>query len=198
MRCAEYKELISAYVDDELTRRELKALLGHLKVCAECRAEVVTLTVQKQEIRTAISAAEVLTPEPGFSAKVLAEIDGINPPSVDASRVREMLSTLSRLFSAPLRAPAYALSLGAVVIIVAVSGIGVLTKENAVTAPPHKQLMNVYDLQAQGATSNKPHFSSAIEKNGESIAYQHLAYSSAETIGSEPCLLEYAAYATAE
>lgn len=195
MGCTEYREVISAYVDDELARRDLKALLEHLKLCAECRAEVATLTLQKQEIRSAISAHQGVLPDTDFSAKVMAEIDKISVPSHSSSLVEALLSGLSRFFPGNLRAPAYAVSLG-VVLIVAVSGIGILTKDTAVRTPPQKELMNVYELQAQGATY-RSHSSSAMERNGESIVYQHLAYSSAETIGTEPCVLEYAAYTSA-
>lgn len=196
MRCVEYKELISAYVDDEVSSKELRVLLEHLKVCAECKAEVVNFTVQKQGIRTAIASDEVVTPEPGFSARVLAEINRVSGPSLRDSHVRELVGVfLSRLFSGSLRVPTYALALGAMVM-VAVSGISIIIKESAVMAPPHKRLLNVYELQAKASASSNPYLSSAIDGNGESIVYQHLACSSAETIGSEPCVLEYAAYAT--
>jgi negative regulator of sigma E activity len=198
MTCSDYKELISAYVDDELCKRELMDLLDHLESCALCRGEVSTLTHQKQRIYAALSSSETLTPDRDFSARVMTELAKEMGPLQTTSGIHALTSAVVSFLGGALRAPAYAIS-GALVLVIAVWGIGVFTYNSEVMVPKHKQLMNVYELQAHSAAYTPEH-SASIEKNGESIVYQHLAYSSAQTIGTEPCLVEYAAYtfATAE
>lgn len=195
MHCTDYKELISAYVDDELSKRELMDLLDHLGSCGFCRGEVSTLTRQKQRIYAALSAGEAPTPDTDFSARIVAELAKDTATLHAASGIRLLASAAVTFLRGSLRAPAYAISAG-LVLVITVVGYGVFINDSQVMAPKQKQLMNVYELQAQSGTYTPQHFT-LVEKNGESIVYQHLAYSSAQTIGTEPCLVEYAAYTSA-
>ena len=38
MNCEDYQELISAWIDDELSSFEEKSLIGHLDICHKCRS----------------------------------------------------------------------------------------------------------------------------------------------------------------
>jgi hypothetical protein len=42
MNCQEVKELLSAYIDQELTRTETREVTNHLKACQDCTRELVT------------------------------------------------------------------------------------------------------------------------------------------------------------
>src|SRR5438876_11181635 len=38
MNCSRYRQLISRYVDDEVTPRQRRELLAHVEICRECAA----------------------------------------------------------------------------------------------------------------------------------------------------------------
>ena len=49
--CEEYQEMISAYVDDELSKRDVSRMFYHLGECAECRDLVRSLMKLRSAIR---------------------------------------------------------------------------------------------------------------------------------------------------
>ena len=61
-------ELIPAYLDGELTKEEKERLEEHLAVCAQCRDELPAL----EEVGLLLSEAPLLSPQPGFTARVMA------------------------------------------------------------------------------------------------------------------------------
>jgi predicted anti-sigma-YlaC factor YlaD len=74
-RCEEYRELVSAFVDECLDGGELLRLEEHLVSCAGCRA----FEAEVRRFRGLLQAAETFrplcTPPPGFAATVVARVE---------------------------------------------------------------------------------------------------------------------------
>jgi len=74
-RCEEFREMVSAFVDERLDGGELLRLEEHVQACAGCRA----FEGELRRIRGLLQAAETFQPlrrpPPGFAAMVLARID---------------------------------------------------------------------------------------------------------------------------
>ena len=74
-RCEEFRELVSAFVDDRLDGGELLRLEAHVRGCAGCRA----FEGEVRRFRGLLQAAEVFRPlrrpPPGFAATIAARID---------------------------------------------------------------------------------------------------------------------------
>ena len=49
--CEEYQEMISAYVDDELSKRDVSRMFTHLGECAECKDFMRSLLKLRSAIR---------------------------------------------------------------------------------------------------------------------------------------------------
>ena len=63
-------ELIPAYLDGELVGEEKQRLEEHLAVCARCRDELTAL----EEVGLLLSEAPLFSPQPGFTARVMARL----------------------------------------------------------------------------------------------------------------------------
>lgn len=63
-------ELIPAYLDGEVAGEEKERLEEHLAVCAQCRDELNAL----EEIDSLLSEAPLLSPQPGFTARVMSKV----------------------------------------------------------------------------------------------------------------------------
>jgi len=74
-RCGEFRELVSAFVDERLDAGELLCLEEHFQACVRCRA----FENELRRFRALLQAAEVFRPlrrpPPGFAAGVAARID---------------------------------------------------------------------------------------------------------------------------
>lgn len=70
MKCIEYRELISAYVDEMLNPQEEEKLIAHLKTCQNCREEVEIFKEMRQMCQ---QMEEVSLPE-GFHEKLMKQI----------------------------------------------------------------------------------------------------------------------------
>ena len=74
-RCEEFRELVSAFVDDRLDGGELLRLEAHVRGCAGCRA----FEGEVRRFRGLLQAAEVFRPlrrpPPGFAATIAARIE---------------------------------------------------------------------------------------------------------------------------
>jgi hypothetical protein len=62
-------ELLSAYLDDELTAAERAHVEGHLESCAWCRADLD----EEREIRSAVRALPTVEPPVGFYERILRD-----------------------------------------------------------------------------------------------------------------------------
>lgn len=74
-QCEEFRELVSAFVDERLEGGELLRLEEHVRACAGCRA----FEGEVWRFRGLLQAAETIRPlrrpPPGFAAMVMARID---------------------------------------------------------------------------------------------------------------------------
>jgi anti-sigma factor RsiW len=69
-KCGEYRELASAFVDEQLEGTELLRLEAHLEVCPECRAFEGGLRRFRELLRAAEAFRPLRRPAPGFAALV--------------------------------------------------------------------------------------------------------------------------------
>ena len=73
-RCGEFRELVSAFVDERLDGGELLRLEEHFLACAGCRAFEVELRRFKGLLQAAEAFRPLRRPPPGFAAMVAARI----------------------------------------------------------------------------------------------------------------------------
>ncbi len=82
MRCNECRDLLNAYLDDELMPEESEAIRGHLSSCSECAAEHRTLLAVSERLK--------------------ANLERFRAPDVLKARIRGALAQPSA-FDAPVR-----------------------------------------------------------------------------------------------
>jgi anti-sigma factor RsiW len=70
MDCANYRKLISAFVDSEVTPLEHLALQEHLKVCPECKSELMVQYYMQNMIKDAGKCEK----EVNFTASVMKKV----------------------------------------------------------------------------------------------------------------------------
>lgn len=77
MKCQKYHELISAFIDNELSLKETLKLKRHLKSCRSCTEELKIVSKIQYEFQK--EAPSLVTPQPGeeFSLKVMNVIRNI-------------------------------------------------------------------------------------------------------------------------
>jgi anti-sigma factor RsiW len=98
--CDGYEELISAYLDDELSSVELLTLAAHLKACARCSRAMDGL----MDVKTAIHRADPFWPKPEPSGRFLPGLlETLRreefPPAPPVGAIRAAGLTLSRPFT---------------------------------------------------------------------------------------------------
>jgi hypothetical protein len=74
-QCGEFRELVSAFVDERLDGDELLRLEVHLLDCGDCRAFEADLRRLKGLLRAAEAFRPLRRPPPGFAALVAARIE---------------------------------------------------------------------------------------------------------------------------
>ena len=187
MNCTDYQEMISSYIDDELSKNDIKKLLAHLEQCEGCTDELSTMMVQKERIASLRSSYYAPSPDPDFPQKVMAQINAIPKPEEGA--VSRFFRNLVEEFVAPIKRPALALPLVLLLVTGVVSGFFL----QAVSHRPAQQLLSVYELPSQ-TTSPQAMDMAQAEEETELQLFDHFADTSVETFAARPCLLEYAAY----
>jgi len=70
MRCEDYRELVSAFVDERLDGAELLSLEAHIATCPGCRAFEVELHRFSGLLQAAEALRPLRRPPPGFAAMV--------------------------------------------------------------------------------------------------------------------------------
>ena len=60
--CVEFEEFITAYIDGELSQRQLKTFNLHLKVCRECREYLAAYQRTLEMTKSTIDHQETLDP----------------------------------------------------------------------------------------------------------------------------------------
>lgn len=78
-RCQEYRELVSAFVDECLDGGDLLRLETHIVSCAGCRAFEVELRRFRGLLQAAETFRPLRTPPPGFAAMVAARVERLQP-----------------------------------------------------------------------------------------------------------------------
>lgn len=78
MKCQQYSELLTAFIDDEITGPEMVRLHEHLQGCPSCARRIESLKSLQEMFREEILSLEPVAPPAGFSRKILA---GIATPS---------------------------------------------------------------------------------------------------------------------
>ncbi len=74
-RCEEFRELISAFVDERLDGDELLRLEEHVLICAGCRAFEGEMRRFRGLLRAAEAFRPLRRPPPGFAAMVVSRIE---------------------------------------------------------------------------------------------------------------------------
>ena len=187
MNCFECQELISAYIDDQISKKEVKKLLLHLETCEKCKKELSNHILQKDELISLKSSYSAPEPTPHFSRRVMDFIEQ-EKSTPQISRISILLSNFYYWILIPVRKPVFALS----VTVLLLTGIitGFLLGSFPLPTNQNGKLLTVYELQAKQVPSD-------IEnKDDESITFGHFAYSSTENLAANPCLLEYVAHNT--
>lgn len=90
--CQSYEELVSAYLDDELSATELLELSGHLKSCQRCSRQMEELF----SLKNALHQAEPFWPKPAPSETFMPDLmkrltreadPSVLPPVVEGGRI---------------------------------------------------------------------------------------------------------------
>jgi len=71
MRCKKAKELISPYIDGELSEGERESFESHMKDCGNCRSEFE----ETRNVHNLFAGAERFSATYGFSTRVLANLE---------------------------------------------------------------------------------------------------------------------------
>jgi predicted anti-sigma-YlaC factor YlaD len=82
VRCEEFRELVSAFVDERLDGGELLRLEAHVRDCAGCRAFEGDVRRLRGLLRAAEAFRPLRRPPPGFAAMIAARVE--RPPRAQA------------------------------------------------------------------------------------------------------------------
>jgi len=192
MSCLEYQELMSGYLDDELSKEEVKSLLVHLESCSRCKKDLTTFILQKENLiglKSLHAASFSPVPDRDFSQKVIEKIILSDPPTT----VKKLFFDLSHFINwlvFPIKKPFYAGVYSFLILIGILTGVFL---ESHFTQHSQKQLLSVYELQGKKNSQEKARVASLPDEERATV-FHHVASSSAETLATEPYLLKYTIY----
>ena len=75
MKCSQIKEMISQYVDDELSADEKKVFAFHIQNCPACKEELEEM----QSVHQLFASAERFPAPYGFTTRVMANLEAKEP-----------------------------------------------------------------------------------------------------------------------
>jgi hypothetical protein len=191
MSCFEYQELISGYLDDELSKEELKILLAHLAECQNCNKNLTDLTLQKEKIFSLRAIHFAPIPSLNFAQNVIEKIAQSNPeptPQKFSFNIFQFLNWLVFPFKKPLYAGVFSL----LILVGVISGVYL---ENFITHHGQKEFLSIYELQGKKTFPESAQLAN-LEDEKKTILFHHVTSSSIETLTKEPSLLKYTAYTT--
>jgi hypothetical protein len=189
MSCFEYQELISGYLDDELSKEELKGLFVHLEDCPSCKKNLTTFILQKEKLVSLRAIPSAPIPELNFAQGVIEKItQGELHPTTKKSPFN--LSQFITWLLFPVKKPFYAGVFSFLILIGVLTGVFL---EKFITQHEQKKLLSVYELQNKKPFQGTVQLAS-LEDEKKAIVFHHVASSSRETLANEPCLLKYTAY----
>jgi hypothetical protein len=189
MSCLEYQELISGYLDDELSKEELKGLLVHLEACQSCKKSLTTLILQKEKLVSLRAIPSAPIPDLNFAQRVIEKITQ-EDPDLKTKKSPFNLSQFINWLVFPIKKPLYAGIFSFLILIGVLSGVFL---ENFITHHEPKKLLSVYELQDKKPLQGTAQLAS-LEDEKKAIVFHHVASSSIETLANEPSLLKYTAY----
>jgi anti-sigma factor RsiW len=138
MNCRRVVNLISPYVDGELTGAEMLAIRRHLSDCPECLAECESLRATK----LAITRLRTMKPRPDLAACIVSRLDEVSIP-----RYQRMMTILYRFAARKLSPVAAALAVSGVALAILAGGgqerILVQNSEVVASAPLNLRVENV-------------------------------------------------------
>ncbi|MEZ5294306.1 MAG: zf-HC2 domain-containing protein [Vicinamibacterales bacterium] len=76
MECRDVRELLDAFVDEEVLVETTRAIEAHLERCPACRAEVQDVRRLKARVRAAVTGAPALAAREAFVSDVTARLRG--------------------------------------------------------------------------------------------------------------------------
>jgi hypothetical protein len=189
MSCIEYQELISGYLDDELSKKELKVLFVHLEACPTCKKNLTTFIHQKEKLVSLRAIPSAPIPDLNFAQRVIEKITQGDPHPKTKKSPFNLSQFINWLFF-PMKHTFYAGAFSFLILIGVVTGVFL---EKFINHHEQKKLLSVYELQGK-----KPFQGSAqlvsLEDEKRAIVFHHVASSSIATLANEPCLLRYTAY----
>jgi len=190
MSCSECGELISAYIDDELSKKEVRLLLHHLEECSACEEELSKYHLQREKVASLRATYSAPLPQREFTQTVMAQVYKEQILST-AGKFHWPLSEFFHWLFYPLRRPAFVMSFSVLVFLGLL--VSVYLNVDPFHAKKKEKLLSVYELSTH-KTPAHPVRAADLESQEDSTVFHHIAYSSAETFATKPSLLEYAAY----
>jgi hypothetical protein len=189
MSCFEYQELISGYLDDELSKQELKDLLIHLEACQSCKKNLTDLILQKEKLVSLRVIPCGPIPDLNFAQTVIEKISQVDLDH-KTKKSRFSFSHFVNWLLFPIKNPFYAGVFSFLILIGVITGVFL---ENFITHHEQKKLLSVYELKDKKSLQGTAQLASS-EDEKKAIVFNHVASSSVETLANEPCLLKYTAY----
>ena len=89
------KDLVSAYLDEELNEIDAQKVEHHLKLCPSCRNELEELVQLREELASAYSSIDAPV---GFVDQVMAEIEASDPVSMKFRVFKKWAIALAVIF----------------------------------------------------------------------------------------------------
>ncbi|WAC07129.1 MAG: zf-HC2 domain-containing protein [Thermodesulfobacteriota bacterium] len=189
MNCIEYQELISGYLDDGLSKKELKVLLFHLEGCQCCKKNLTDLILQKEKLLSLQAIPSGPIPDLNFAQRIIEKITQEDHDPTTKKYSFNLSQFINWLFF-PIKNPFYAVVFSFLILIGVLTGVFL---ENFHTHHEPKKLLSVYELQVKKPLQGAAQLAS-LEDEKKAIVFHHVASSSIETLANEPCLLKYTAY----
>ena len=180
--CVNYRELISAYIDDELKGKELKDLLLHLEGCFECKKELGKLLTLREFVRKEFELNLGILPTQDFTSQVLQKIE-------EKDNVEVKQPPLLDFFLNSLTRQVKITACVCTSVLIITFGIWFFkAKEKHID-----NFLNIYELKS---TKKNSSYIPSLEKEEElrRIVFYHLKQTKASTLELNPGAVEYVAY----
>ncbi|MDY6862572.1 MAG: zf-HC2 domain-containing protein [Thermodesulfobacteriota bacterium] len=180
--CMDYRELISAYIDDELKGKELRRLLLHLEGCSECKKEMSKLLTIREFVRKEFELAPGILPPQDFTEQVFQKIEEKGVMEVKNS---PLLEFFINCFTRQVKVAAFVCTS----VLIITFGIWFLK-------PKEKKMDNFLNIYELKRTKEGASFASYSEKDEKvkNVLFYHLRQIEASSLESSPGVIEYASY----
>jgi len=76
MQCREVRELLDAFLSDQLLVETTNEIVAHLETCPACREEIAARRALRATLQSAFAGARTLAPRPEFAAEAAARLRG--------------------------------------------------------------------------------------------------------------------------